>query len=77
MGMQIFNFVGLSVIIAPHNVLTPPIIKTHLPVVWLNVRKLELNWCSKMLKRAVKEKGSTPLCGGRKPNSPLQSLKIY
>ena len=44
--MQIFNFV-LSVIIAHHNVLTPHISKTHLPIISFNVRELELNWCSK------------------------------
>ena len=41
--MRIFNFVILSVITAPHNVLTPHISKTHLPIVSLNVRELELN----------------------------------
>ena len=41
--MQIFRFVILSVIIALHNVLTPHISKTHLPIVSLNVRELELN----------------------------------
>ena len=41
--MQIFNFVVLSVIIAPHNVLIPHISKTHLHIVSLNVRELELN----------------------------------
>ena len=45
--MEIFNFIVLSVIIAPHSVHTPHISKTHLPIVWLNVRELELNWCSK------------------------------
>ena len=30
--MQIFSFVVLSVIIAPHNVLTLHISKTHLPI---------------------------------------------
>ena len=43
--MQILNFVVLSVIIAPHNVLTPHISKTHLPIVSVNVHELELNWC--------------------------------
>ena len=43
-GMQIFNFVVLSVIIASHNVLTRHISKTHLPnIVSLHVRELELN----------------------------------
>ena len=42
-GMQIFNFVVLSVIIAPLNVLTPLINKDHLPIVSINVRELELN----------------------------------
>ena len=41
--MQIFHFVVLSVIIASHNVLTPHITKTILPIVLLNVREIELN----------------------------------
>ena len=41
--IQIFNFVVLSVIIAPHNVVTVHISKTHLPIFPLNVLKLELN----------------------------------
>ena len=47
--MQIFNFVVLSVITAALNVPTPHISKTHLPFVLLNVRELELSWCSKDL----------------------------
>ena len=39
-GMQIFNFVVLSVIIASHNVLTPHFSKTYLPIVLLNEREL-------------------------------------
>ena len=43
-GMQIFNFAVLSVVIASHNVLTRHISKTYLPnIVSLNVRELELN----------------------------------
>ena len=42
-GMRIFNFVVLSVITAPRNVLTPRISKTHLPIVSLNVRDVKLN----------------------------------
>ena len=42
-GMRIFNFVVLSVTTAPHNVPTPHISKTHLPIVSLNIRELELN----------------------------------
>ena len=43
-GMQIFNFVVLSVIIAPLNVLTPLILANGLlPIVSINVRELELN----------------------------------
>ena len=38
--MNIFNFVVLSVIIAPYNI---QISKTQLPIVSLNVRELELN----------------------------------
>ena len=41
--MQIFNFVVLSVIIAPHNVATSLTSKTCLPIVSLNVGELELN----------------------------------
>ena len=42
-GMRIFNFVILSVITALHNVPTPHISKTHLPIIALNVREVELN----------------------------------
>ena len=42
-SMQILKFVVLSVIIAPHNALTPHISKTHLPIVSVNVHELELN----------------------------------
>ena len=43
-GMQIFNFVVLSVIIAPRNILTFHSSKTYLPTaVSLNVRELELH----------------------------------
>ena len=42
-GMQIFNFVVLSVIIAPHNVLTRHVSKTYLSIVSLNAHELELN----------------------------------
>ena len=42
-GVQILNFLFLSVIIAPQNVLTPHVSKTNLPIVLLNVRELQLN----------------------------------
>ena len=42
-GMKIFNFMVLSVIIAHHSVLTSHISKTHLPISSFNVRELELN----------------------------------
>ena len=42
-GKQVFDFVVSSVITAPHNVLTPHIRKTHLPIVSLNLREVELN----------------------------------
>ena len=58
-SMWFFNFVVLSVITAP----TPHISETHLPIVLLNVRELELNWYSK-----DQEKGSPP--EWRKPKSP-------
>ena len=42
-GMQIFNFVILSVITAPQNAPTPHISRTHLPIVllfyWMSVNK--------------------------------------
>ena len=38
-----FQFVIISVITAPHNVPTPHISKTYLPIVSLNVREVELN----------------------------------
>ena len=41
--LQIFNFVAISVIIVPQNVINPYISKTHLPFVSLIVRELELN----------------------------------
>ena len=41
--MQIFNFVVLSVIVAPQNFLAPHKSKTNLPIVSLNLRELELN----------------------------------
>ena len=52
--MQIFNFLVLSVIISPHNVLTPHISKTQLRIVSLDIRKLKLN-------DALKERGR-PAC---------------
>ena len=42
-GMIIFSFVVLPVIIAPQNVLTPHISKTRLAIVSFNVREFELN----------------------------------
>ena len=42
-GIRIFNFVVLSLIIAPHNVPNPHISKTHLHIVSLNAHELELN----------------------------------
>ena len=62
-GMQIFIFVVLSVIIPPHNVLTAHISKAHLPIVSLNVHELEL-----MPKRKKERK--------RKPNSPRRTLRF-
>ena len=43
-GTKILKFVVLSVIIALHNILTPHISKTHLAIVSLNLRELELNY---------------------------------
>ena len=41
--MRISNFVVLSVITTPHNILTPHISKIRLPIVSLNVYEAELN----------------------------------
>ena len=41
--MQVFNFIVLSVIMAPYNAFTPHISKTHFPFFSINVRELELN----------------------------------
>ena len=71
--MWIFIFLALSVITAPHNVPTPDISKIHLPIVSLNVRELELNWCSKDQSR---KKGGLPCMGVEAQLTP-QSLKIY
>ena len=38
-GIQIFNFVLLSVIITPRNIITPHISKTHFHIVSLNVHE--------------------------------------
>ena len=72
-GIQFFSFVVLSVIIAPHNIYTPHISKTHLPIVSLNVYELKLNWCSKDLSR----KTEGPPAWGVEAQLPPQSLKIY
>ena len=52
--IQIFNFVVLSVVIATHNVLSPRISKTFLPILSLNVLELKLKWCSKEQSRIKK-----------------------
>ena len=66
--MRIFNFAFLSVATAPHNVPTPYISKTHLPILSLNVRELELNWCSK--DQSKKEGAPNPLLGGSASPNP-------
>ena len=63
-GMQIFNFIVLSVITAPHSVSTPHISKTHLPIVTFNVRELGLKRCSKNQSR---KKEPPLLHGGGSP----------
>ena len=71
--MKIFNFVVLSVIIAPYNV---QISKTQLPIVSLNVRELELNQCSKEQSRKKGTPAYTPLREGSKSPSPCPSPKL-
>ena len=61
-GMRIFNFVVLSVITTPDNVLTPHISKIHLPIVSLNVCKQG-------------EREASPAWGW-KPNSPQKALRF-
>ena len=69
--MRFFNFVVLAVITAPHNVPTSHISKTNLPIVSINVRKLELNWYSKDQSR---KKGGCLLGGGR--SNPPKALSL-
>ena len=64
--MRVFNFVILSVITTLYNVPTFHISKTHLPIVSLNIREVELNWCSK---DQLRKKGG-PLRGGGNPTPP-------
>ena len=71
--MQIFNFVVLSVIIALQNVPTTHISKTNLHIVSLNVRELELNWCSKDQSKKKRSSPSWEL----EAQLPPQILKIY
>ena len=52
--MRIPDFAVLSVITVPQNAPTPHISKTHLPIVLLNVRELELN---RRLKYQSRKKG--------------------
>ena len=61
--MEISYFVVFSVIIAPHNVLTLHISKTHLPNVLLNVRELQLNCCSKEQSRKREKRAPPPPLG--------------
>ena len=70
--MRIFNFVVLTVITIPENVPTPHISKIHLPIVSLNVRELELKWCSKDQSR---KKGGR-LCMGMEAQLTPQSYKF-
>ena len=71
--MRILDFVVLFVITGPDNVPTPYISKIHLPIVSLNVRELELSWCSKDQSR---KKGGLPWVGMEAQLSP-QSLNSY
>ena len=63
--------------IAPHNVNTPHISKTHLLIVSLNLRQIELNW---FLKKQSTKKGRPPYVGVEaqlSPNPhPTKSLNI-
>ena len=59
-------------VVLSDNVLTPHISKTHLPIVSLNVREVELNWRSKDQSR---KKGGHP-AWGRQPNSPRKALRF-
>ena len=81
--MEISGLIVLSVIIAPRNVDTPYISKTNLPIVSINVRELEFNWCSKHQPRkkgvpsAWGEGGFVGEGWGVEVQLPQQSLKIY
>ena len=56
----------------PLIIITPHISKIHLPIVSLNVREVELKWCSK---DQSKEKGD-PSTWGWKPSSPRKALRF-
>ena len=72
-GLQIFSFIVLSVIIAPRNVLNSHISKTHLPSVLLNVRELEFDGYSK--KQSKKKRGPL-LREGWKPPNELERVQM-
>ena len=72
--MRIFNFVVLPLITAPHNAPTTHISNIHLLIVSINVRELELNWCSKDQLRKMEV--STPAPTQWKANSPPQTLRF-
>ena len=72
-GMQIFNFIVSSAIIAHHSVLSLHISKAHFPISSLNVRELKLNWCLQDQSRKIGGLSAW----GMEAQLLLQNLKIY
>ena len=70
-GMQIFNFLVLSVIIACHSVLAPHIRKTHLPIHLMYVNSNLID-----AQKTSQGKWEPPLNGGWKSNYPRKALRF-
>ena len=70
-GIQIFNFLVLSVIIACHSALSPPISKTHLPI-----RLIYMNSDLIDAQKTSQGKWEPLLSRGWKPNSPCKALRF-
>ena len=70
-GMQIFNFLVLPVIIAFHSVLIPHISKTHLHIHLMYVNSNLID-----AQKASQGKWEPPLRGGWKRSCPSKTLKF-
>ena len=70
-GMQIFNFLVWSVIIACHSVLSSHISKTHLPIHLMYVNSNLID-----ARKTSQGKWEPPLSGGWKLNFPRKALRF-